>query len=266
MSSFSSQNESDAEPKVALRELRIQHQNLQREYDELGAKHHGLKEMFQMIAHDLRSPFNGFLGITDLLVNNFEAYSSDEILEILKTLNRSSNETYIMLENLLEWSNLEVGAFEFHKESILASELISDTVMVLSTMIERKGIEFAVSVPENAAVMVDEAMIGSVLRNLISNGIKFTPEKGAIDVEVREDGDDWLFVVSDSGVGMNAEQVEAVVATHKVESVLGTSGERGSGVGLMLIHQFLEKHQSSLHIESVVGEGTVVSFRLPAAQ
>ena len=190
-------------------------------------------------------------------------YSSDEVLQILKTLNRATSETYIMLENLLEWSNLEVGALDFELKPIDVSELIEDATTVLATMIERKGIDLQVTVPDGVTICADELMLGSVLRNLTSNAIKFTHDGGQVCLRVQADEAGLVFEIIDSGIGMAPDQVEAVCAAQSVKSVVGTDGERGSGVGFMLIHQFLAKHGSKLELSSVVGSGTTACFTLP---
>lgn len=132
-------------------------------------------------------------------------------------------------------------------------------------MLKRKDIDLQISIHDDAMVSVDEWMIASILRNLTSNAIKFTAEGVHISIQVRPNEGMLQFEISDNGVGMTAEQVEAVLTANAVQSIVGTCGERGSGVGLMLIHQFLAKHGSKLEITSVVGAGTTASFVLAGA-
>lgn len=258
--------ESLAEQVMAKMESRVSNHKLRQNYTELQSAHHRLKQHFQMVAHDLRSPFNGLLGITDLLTNNYHAYTMDEVLQIIKTLNRATSETYVMLENLLEWSNFEVGVLGFDPVVIDVSEMIEKSISVLAPMVERKGIELKISVAEGATIYTDELMIASVVRNLVSNSIKFTHGKGAVRFNVHPHEQGLLFEIIDNGIGMESAQVEAVCAAQSIKSIMGTDGERGSGVGLMLIHQFLAKHSSKLELSSVVDRGTTVRFILPIAK
>ncbi|MGJ8640421.1 MAG: GAF domain-containing sensor histidine kinase [Opitutaceae bacterium] len=251
---------------AAKLELRLSHKQTVKKHAELQVAHKSLKSLFQVIAHDLRSPFNGLLGITELLARDFDSIPDGDVQRLLNTLNKSASETFVMLENLLEWSNVELGSMRYQPQVLPLKDLVQDAISILSTMSERKDIRLVLDLPDDMRVLADEAMIASVLRNLTSNAIKFTPSRGTISISAQAREGRLMISISDSGVGMTIEQVQEVMAARKVESVLGTRGERGSGVGLMLIHEFLAQHDSKLHVKSIIGGGTVTSFELRIAK
>lgn len=248
-----------------LLELRIAHLELEKQHVELEKTHSSLKNLFQVIAHDLREPFNGLLGLTELLAKDYDSFTPEDVQDLLNTLNESSSETYVVLENLLEWSNFEAGELPFRQEDLGVSELVNDSVSILSTLLTQKGVELHNSIPEDELVFVDAAMIASVVRNLTSNALKFSQDGGSISISAAQHESGLLIEISDHGRGMSAEQIKAVLASGSSRSLVGTSGERGCGIGLMLVHQFLAKHGSKLEIESTLGTGTVVRFVLPTA-
>ncbi|MGJ8653895.1 MAG: GAF domain-containing sensor histidine kinase [Opitutaceae bacterium] len=249
----------------AKMELRWAHKQLLEEHAQLEVAHDSLQSLFQIIAHDLRSPFNGLLGVTELLAKDLDSFSDADVQDLLTTLNESASETYVMLENLLEWANFEAGSVRFRPRALPALGLVNAAVCTLSTVLGRKHLELKVSVPDGVSLLVDEAMVASVVRNLTSNAIKFTPENGTITISAQIQENGLRIEVADNGTGMTAEQVEAILRNTHQQSSVGTNGERGSGIGLKLIHQFLAKHASRLELVSQVGIGTTASFVLPIA-
>lgn len=243
-------------------ELRLAHKNLAASHLELNKAHNSLKSLFQVIAHDLRTPFNGLLGLTELLEQSYESFTTDDVRSILSTLNESASETYIMLENLLEWSNLETGSLPFHPETIYASDLVNDAVRILATSIRKKQITLTIDIPKETIVKVDASMIGSVLRNLTSNAIKFTPNGGAISIIAEPEVGFLKITITDNGIGMTKAQTDGLSLDIQKPSSIGTQGERGSGIGLTLIHNFLKKHDSHLEADSEIGRGSSLSFKV----
>ncbi|MFT4901850.1 MAG: signal transduction histidine kinase [Lentimonas sp.] len=245
-------------------ELRLANKKLTHNHEALDTAHDRLKHFFKIIAHDLRSPFNGLLGITELLERDFESFAIDDIRDLLATLHDSASETFLMLENLLEWSNLETGALPFTPKALGAHSLAEEAIRILAPAIRSKEIDLKIEIEPEIVIQGDATMLASVIRNLTSNAIKFTPKYGTISIQTVADATGVQFVITDNGVGMNSEQIEAVQSNTSRTSSHGTNGERGSGIGLQLIHQFLAKHEARLEVESHLSKGTTVRFSIPA--
>jgi signal transduction histidine kinase len=221
--------------------------------------------LFRIIAHDLRSPFQGILGITEMLEESYDDFTTEDVCEFIKLLGESASETYSLLENLLEWSNLEVGSQAYALEAISTSELVDRSIRILSTAIYKKNITLGKYIPSDVSVNVDSKMISSVVRNLVGNAIKFTPENGRIEIRGKSENGRLRITISDNGIGLTDEQIEQILHHQSMNSTLGTEGEHGSGIGLYLIHNFLERHDTKLQIVSSETAGTAASFSVALA-
>lgn len=248
-----------------LLELRLANKKLRERNEEILRTNESLTELFQTIAHDLRAPFQAFIGITEALAESHGSLSPETLQSDLTTLADSASETYNLLENLLEWSKLETGKIPFSPAEIEASALVDEAMRVLRTTAQNKHIEIVRQLPPGAVLRVDRKMTSSILRNLIFNSLKFTPVGGRITLAADRSGDRLLFTISDNGVGFGDEEIEQIKEGANTKSGGGTRGEKGNGIGLHLVRGFLRQHGAELTIQSRPGSGSTVRFSLPLA-
>ena len=222
-------------------------------------------KFFSIIAHDLRSPFNGFLGLTEIMAEELPTMTMDEILKIALMMRTSATNLYSLLGNLLEWSRTQRGLTTLSCESFLLMPKISESMVFVMEGANNKKIEIYYNVPDDLAVYADRNMVGGMIRNLVSNAVKFTPRKGTITISAMTIEDNFVEVsVKDSGIGMNTNMIENLFCLDVNTSRSGTEGESSTGLGLILCKDFIEKHGGQLWIESEVGKGSTFRFTLPA--
>lgn len=246
-------------------QLRLANKHLAERQKELSRSNQSLQQLFRIIAHDLRAPFQGFLGITELLEESYEQFTAADVRKFIEMLGESASETYNLLENLLEWSTLEVGSLAYTPETISALELIDKSICLLSTSLGKKHITLSKDIPSAVNIHADSKMISSVVRNLVYNAIKFTRESGLIKIRGKIENDRLRITITDNGIGLTKEQLKTMLQRGSINSSLGTAGEHGSGIGLHLIHNFLERHDTELHIVSNESDGTAASFSIALA-
>jgi PAS domain S-box-containing protein len=220
-------------------------------------------KFFSIIAHDLRGPLSAFLSATEILSEAIQAMTIDEIKEITVSMKESAQNIYSLLENLLEWSRLRRGGLDFIPEKLKLKEKVSDCIDVLSEAAKKKGVEIVISIPDEIEVNVDNHMFDSIVRNLVSNAIKFTRSGGKVRVEAGCNNEHFIEVrVSDSGIGMNQELKNKLFLLSEKTSRPGTEGELSTGIGLLLCKEFIEKHGGKIWVESEVGKGSTFSFTI----
>lgn len=219
-------------------------------------------KFFSILAHDLRGPIGGFMGITDFLL---EDLSADEKNELSIELNHSAHSLFSLLENLLEWARIQQGQIAFNPVDIDLNELVQECLKAQSDSIRKKDIRIDVTIAENQVVFADENMLQSIIRNLLSNAVKFTPKNGNISVSASTNQNGSVVVlIKDSGIGMKSEMVSNLFCLNANNSRPGTEGERSSGLGLHLCKDFVEKHGGEIWVESEVNIGTSFYFSIPA--
>jgi signal transduction histidine kinase len=220
-------------------------------------------KFFSIIAHDLRGPLSAFLSATEILSEAIQAMTIDEIKEITVSMKESAQNIYSLLENLLEWSRLRRGGLDFIPEKLKLNEKVSDCIVVFSEAARKKGVEIVISIPDEIEVNVDNHMFDSIMRNLVSNAIKFTRAGGRIRVEAGCNNEHLIEVrVCDSGIGMNQELKDKLFRLSEKTSRPGTEGELSTGLGLLLCKEFIEKHGGKIWVESEVGKGSTFSFTI----
>ena len=222
-------------------------------------------KFFSIISHDLRSPFNGFLGLTQMMAENLSNMEMEDIQEIVHSMSKSATNLYRLLENLLEWSRIEQGLVPFNPTHVKLNEVVNEGLSTVLETAQNKKIGLSVSIPENIGIWADSNIIETVLRNLVSNAIKFTPSGGNITLEAKiTDNKNLLFSVQDSGIGMKKEMVEKLFQITGNISRRGTDDEPSTGLGLFLCKGFIEKHGGSIWAQSEEGKGSVFYFSVPA--
>ncbi|HUW07425.1 MAG TPA: PAS domain S-box protein [Williamwhitmania sp.] len=222
-------------------------------------------KLFSIIAHDLKNPFHTIIGISELIKAKVSSKDYAPLDYYAKSLYDVSAQTYNLLENLLEWANSQKGGITYNPRKANLLSQITEVVDLLSGMASRKNISITVNIPNIITVFSDLDMLKTILRNLISNAIKFTYTNGNIHLQATISNSMVQLSVLDSGTGMNAETLKNLFKLESTKSILGTSNEKGTGLGLILCKDFVEKQGGVLWAESVEGRGSVFSFTLPIA-
>ena len=220
-------------------------------------------KFFSIIAHDLKNPFNCIIGYSDLMVEQIQEKNYEEIDEYARIIQKSSLQAMDLLANLLEWSRLQTGKIKFNPESIEIAALINEVTELLIPSAQQKSISISKEVQQNISVIVDKYMISTILRNLISNAIKFTNPGGKIVISAEHKQNELMITVSDNGVGIPKDTLEKLFQLGESNSTTGTQNEKGTGLGLLLCKDFVEKHEGKIWAESEHGKGSIFKFILP---
>ena len=220
-------------------------------------------KFFSIIAHDLKSPFNNILGFTDLLRSNLDAYGKDIIKQVLDQLYNSSKMAYELLENLLDWSILQTERIKFEPMQFNFNDLLGQCLPMLQLMASSKKISIEVSFPPELSVFADQNHTRTVLRNLISNAVKFSNENDIIYISAKKNDGIVQISIIDKGVGIPVKYLDKLFRIDTKHTTLGTLNERGTGLGLILCKDFVEKQGGKIWVESKEGEGSTFHFTLP---
>jgi PAS domain S-box-containing protein len=223
-------------------------------------------KLFSIIAHDLRSPFNATIGLAEILAEDMKTLTRDEIKSCVTDISNSLRAQYRMLENLLNWSRLQIGRMDFKQEELNLFKIADEVVKILSRNAVLKQIELVNQINKDVIAFADENMLRSIIHNLISNAIKFTNPGGLVSISSIEKDDLQQITISDNGVGMNYEDKEKIFRIDSKHTTLGTKGEKGTGLGLALIKEMVEKHNCKIWVDSEPGKGSVFNFTLPMKQ
>ncbi len=219
-------------------------------------------KFFSIIAHDLRGPLSAFVAATQIITEEIQTMSMDEIKEITESMKASATNIYSLLENLLEWSRLKRGGINFLPEKLNLKKKIVECVNVLSESARKKGINVEVNVSDEIEVLADSHMLEAVIRNLISNAIKFTSSGGLVNVSAGYIDSTVVIKIKDSGIGMSPELKNRLFQINEKTSRPGTDGELSTGLGLLLCKEFVEKHNGKIWVESEPGIGSTFYFTL----
>lgn len=236
---------------------------LEKQTEELTRLNATKDKFMSIIAHDLKSPFNAIIGFTDLMLRNFDQLDDDTFLKGLKTIESASNHAYKLLENLLIWSQNQSGRKEYSPENINLKNQINESLKLIESAATKKGIQIKVNVNKSYSVFADKNMIDSILRNLISNAIKFSNKGGIIKVTAAQTDQEIHISVSDNGVGISQERLSAIFELDKRTNTAGTENELGTGLGLILCKDFVTRHNGRIWAESKLGTGSSFTFSLP---
>ena len=220
-------------------------------------------KFFSIISHDLKSPFNSILGFSQLLETNIENNDQEERLEFIQIIRESAENTLKLLENLLEWAKSQTGKIKFNPEIISLEYLFSEAINLADSSAKNKNITISIAEGDNIQIYADSNMINTVLRNLLSNAIKFTPKNGKIVLKgILKDNEVWV-TVWDNGIGIKSENIAKLFKISETVSSQGTENEIGTGLGLILCNEFIEKHNGKIWVESELGKGSEFKFMLP---
>lgn len=243
---------------------RVEAENqIKRMNEELKALNQTKDKFFSIIAHDLKSPFAGLLMLFDMLLDQKIAVSEADQLKMLTRLRESSKAVFTLIQNLLEWSLLNLNSIKINPEKVPINVITDEMINLLKAVAENKEITLANEIEGEQYGFVDLNSIKTVIRNLISNSLKFTPRGGKITVTGKEVNDRIEIVVRDTGVGMKKEQMEKIFAPGGNRSTKGTENEKGTGLGLVLCHELMIKNGGGISAESEIGKGTDFTIFFP---
>ena len=231
---------------------------------------HNLKDLnatkdkfFSIIGHDLRNPLNALIGFSELIAANSREFSKEDIHRYSVIINESAKNIHQLIENLLNWSRAQTGNIDFSPAHIPLSDFVSEIHKVLKINADNKNIRIDIDIPETIKVFADKNLLSTILRNLISNAVKFTTEGGKVFITAEEDNGKILVSVTDTGIGMNQEQVDLLFTLGTSKSTPGTTKEQGTGLGLILCKEFIEMHDGEIWAESEQGKGSTFKFTIP---
>ncbi len=243
---------------------------LQYQTDDLKVKNEELErlnvtkdKLFSIVAHDLRNPFHGILSLSDLFSNKFESLSDEEKSKMATYINQSTKVVYSLLDNLLNWARSQTNQIIYQPVDIDIFELICESIKLLENNAEEKEICIELIRKREVLVRIDRDMINTSIRNILSNAIKFTPKKGKITISVEEKQNYAEISISDNGIGMDDTVKNNLFKIEKKNSRLGTDGERGSALGLVLCKDFVERNGGSIEVESEPNNGSMFKFTVP---
>lgn len=219
-------------------------------------------KLFSIIAHDLRNPLSSILNYTEIISSDFESLSATELKQYTEVLNNSARHLNKLLENLLEWSRSQTGGIVYKPVKFNLNEIVFDNVYLFQKSAQVKKIELEVSYAEKPVVIADYNMIDTVVRNLVSNAVKFTNAGGRIEISISGEQDNYLVEVKDNGIGMSESELKNLFSLDKTVSRIGTANEKGTGLGLLIIKEFISMHSSEIEVDSKRGEGSAFRFRL----
>lgn len=222
-------------------------------------------KFFSIIAHDLKNPFITILGFSEMLLSDFEELTDEEKLYYLQEMKKTSERSHTLLQNLLLWSRSQTGYLEFHPEPLSLDIIVEQNIDLLKSTAEKKGIKLISEIDADIKILADSDMINTVVRNLISNAIKFTPRGGIITISSFDSDGKVNVSVSDTGVGMDKETTEKIFRIDVSHTTQGTENETGSGLGLVLCREFIKKNGGDIWVESTLNSGSKFTFSVPAA-
>ena len=254
------------EEKIGERTAEIANKNrsLEQQKDELNELNAMKDTFFSILAHDLKNPFSSLYALSELVVDNYEHMEEEERLTSMRKIKQSSEHIYNLLENLLTWSRTQRGDIAYAPESFKLTTLVEINMNLHRVPAEKKGIHLLSDLPENTVAFGDREMISTVLRNLINNAVKYSNKGGEIGVEIAAEDGFWEVSVKDNGTGISKENIEKIFRIDAKYKSPGTEGEKGTGLGLILCKDFVEKNGGQIWCESEEDQGSIFFFTIPS--
>ncbi len=219
-------------------------------------------KFFSIVAHDLKSPFNALIGASEALNEGMDDFDIGEIKHLSNMVNKSAKNAYSLLENLLEWSRSQLGRLKFEPTELDLRDATHESLKIVEVQAQNKGIKL-INNTKSINIFADSNLLQTIIRNLLSNAIKYTNQGGTVTISSKPIDDSVEISVTDTGVGMPPEALEKIFRIDTKYSTSGTAKESGTGLGLILCKEFVEKHGGKISVESEVGNGTTFKFTLP---
>jgi len=259
---------------LRIRDLqqRLEHQNtllqenntrLQQEIPERKRAETALREanaskdtFFSIISHDLRSPFSAVLGLSETVIHYIDEYTKEEIRDSMLRIQSSSEAVYSLLENLFAWSRLQRGVLQYRPIVISLHDIVEENLALFNMQADQKQLTLTHSVQEGLKAYADGNMLNTIIRNLVSNALKFTESGGSIEISGQDRGEHVEVAVSDTGAGIPPQDIQKLFRIDAQYANIGTGGERGTGLGLNLCHDLVERNGGKMWVKSSLGKGT----------
>lgn len=219
-------------------------------------------KFFSIIAHDLKGPFSSLLGFSNMLIEEVDEGDLSNIKKYSSVLNSTLNKTYYFLVNLLDWSSSQTNRIDFAPKEFCFNELVDEVFQLLELQAHDKDIVLKKSLEHQIMISADRNMLNTVIRNLVSNAIKYS-DKGKIELKAYFVNSNLYCSIIDNGIGMTKEKMDTLFQISDIESIPGTNNEKGTGLGLILCKEFIEKHNGEIGVESNLGSGSIFWFRIP---
>ena len=247
---------------------RITKQNLELEKlnKELENANREKDKIFSIISHELRNPLYWFQNLTEMLSLRYQSMSKDKVQKSLQSLDESAKNAFHLMDNLLHWSRSRLNRITPRISEQLLNEMIHEASRMYESILQHKNIQLLIHVPENASVLADPDLFTCVVRNLVSNAIKFTPENGRVQISANKKGANFIISISDTGVGISPKNRINIFESDQYLSTQGLMNEKGTGFGLKLCKEFVEINKGKIWIDTETNEGTCFHFSVPAGR
>lgn len=220
-------------------------------------------KFLSVIAHDLKNPFQILMGFSDILLENYKELNEEQVNEQLTIIHKTVHKTYDLLEDLLTWSRVQLGRIRYQPDHLQLEQLVAESLFVLTAQANKKQIKLMREIPSDLELYADEQMVKMILRNLITNAIKFSHRGGCIFIRAVSRLEGVMLSVHDQGVGISSENQRKLWLLSEQFTTRGTDDEEGSGLGLLLCKEFAERHGGSITVESEMGKGTTFQILFP---
>ena len=261
------------EQKIQAEHLESANKELEKQNDEITAKSAELNrliasrnKLLSIIGHDLKNPLNSIIGFADLLHSNLASLDKEQVKNYSEIIHSSSKSAYYLLENLLNWSRLQTGRLQRNPVKINISDLVNDVIPLYKATASGKRIELINKMDHQLHIFADRNMVNTIVRNITGNAIKYTNEGGSVTFSADAQGKEVIIRIEDTGIGMAKDVIEKLFRSEDVQSTPGTAGEKGTGLGLIIAREFVEKNHGKLEVESEPGRGTTFIITLPAEE
>jgi len=223
-------------------------------------------KFFNIMAHDLKNPFNAILGLTQIISNDFENHSEAELKQYTGLINQSATQIYNLLENLLEWARAQSGSIEKNPSIFVINQIINDSISLFKNSIDQKNIIIIANFIKEYEVHADKNMMMTVLRNLLSNAIKFTPNSGEIRIEIQENQEFIEVSIVDNGIGIDSDKIERLFKIDQPVSTPGLENEKGTGLGLIICKEFVKQNGGIIAVKPNKNKGVKFTFSIPKSK
>lgn len=250
--------------------LGIYFQNLKNEKSiinknkELNKLNKTLNKLFSIISHDLKNPFRQIMSFSSILENKIETYNpNDEVKEYIANIKKTTEETFNLLNNLLEWSTINKTFIKYRPSKLNLNKELNDIINTFKIVADQKQININLEIVKNHTIIADKQLFFIIVNNLLSNAVKFTEKDGTISIFVKDKINFIEFIIKDNGIGISKEKQKKLFKLERNSSSLGTNNEKGTGLGLVLCKDLVQKHNGDIWVESKVNEGTEIHFTIP---
>ncbi len=230
---------------------------IQKQNDELQELNATKDKFFSIISHDLRGPFTGLLGLTSLILQDKDSFEFEEVIDLIFKLDQSLKKQYSLIENLLQWARIQTNRIEINSDKFNLKNLVTEAKMILRNNFEEKKIRIVNQVPDDYSCFADRFMHQSIVHNLLTNAIKFSHLNSEIHISAIEQDEYIILKIQDFGVGIKPDNLERLFKIDQHLTTLGTNNEKGTGLGLILVKEMVERNQGTISVQSELNKGSV---------